>query len=230
MFREKIELMIQEVKAFPFAEIVTLNIEYETSPSRVDEILRTRNLPFLDADIIGFYKEIRSFKFEWTISGKYKKDENFRNKVPWLIEPEETDETPFASFNFVPIEAVFSIVPYFKSSTDENERIQFNNGSFNEAACYPDLKLFDLFSTFTCAAFLLQKNKTLVFCLDDYYSTVNTTNITSFSAYFDFVIYCKGIFDLRRDALLSPHNGGLLTLNQLIASITIPEVFLSIKK
>ena len=160
----------------------------------------------LDKDIVDFYKETNGFQLRW-ISKSYPRFNpsiHVENELPFTYLEVITEEFYFdGCVNILPINEVFFDIDWntvFIFEEDAGKTFNFQHENFNLLHLKQKLRPFDLFSRNECMSFFNGSSNDFLPCVlqQSYYLDFNTSRITDFNSYLEFVLANRAASKFRR--------------------------------
>ena len=205
--------MVAEIEAHPLLEVVDFQINSSTN----DEVLamvEERLEASLAEPIINFYKEVNGLRLYWRIKSGLAEEEldsiqeeydDYEIGVP--DEEEDADsENPFAQINILPIEDClinrnWDNIIIFDEITSNEDELEFTGIKYKTRDFQRQLKPFDLYSSYSCMAFFMEKGNgnPKVLRLSSHYVEWNNSKITDFKSYLEMLLMTRGIVEARTE-------------------------------
>ncbi|MCW5851048.1 MAG: hypothetical protein KIT87_13315 [Anaerolineae bacterium] len=212
-YKARLEKMIQDLGKYSWVEIV----EHQLNPAASDKDLkRVEDLlgAPLAKPIRDFYSQVNGLKFRWRIKLDVSEDkakELRKISQDYQIEIAESDSDPMVMINFIPItESMIKRDWHELIDPQQGETVEFAGDKYSYEEFRPRLKPFDLFSLYSCAAFLIEQGNgdPKVLILDNHYYEWDNTRITDFDTYLEAVLTTYGLVEAR-ERIFSAARGDL---------------------
>ncbi len=194
--------MVSEISSHPLLQVVEFSLNPPAS-SEALEAVEEKIGASLAEPIRRFYEEANGLKLHWRIKSHFTEQEldEIKGKYNdyWIEFPENKD-IPFAQINLISIDECINrnwdeiIIPL------EDQTFEFQGTNYPHRDFAGRLKPFDLFSTYYCMAFFLEKGigNPKVLLLSDYYIEWDASRITDFESYLEMLLVTRGIVESRR--------------------------------
>ena len=213
---EKFKTMVDEIRSHPLLNV----IEFNLNPPATEEMFDAEEQKLgakLAKPIRSFYGEANGLKLHWQIKqppSEEKADEIAEKYDDYDIEFPEDEDIPFAQIHLLPlVEAIIhKSWPQFKATGDEKD-VEFAGKTYSYRDFVRHLKPFDVFSTYYCMAFFLEKGvgNPKVLMLGDYYIEWDNSRITDFASYMELLFVTTGIVE-SRNTIYNEYRGNLKPL------------------
>lgn len=209
-FLERFREIVSAIASHPLLEIV----QYHINPPASNEVLvdvEKKIGASLAESIRAFYQEANGFKLHWKVRTGLSDEELNRLEDLYddygIGEPDDEDnESPFACINLIPIEECmierdWHNVIIFDEVVSNKTSISFSGVSYEEQNFRERLRPFDLFSNYSCMAFLLEDGigDPKVLHLSDYYVEWDSSRVTDFESYLEMLCATRGIVESREN-------------------------------
>ncbi len=236
---EKFSAMVDEIKLHPLLEIVDFCVNQPASDEAFAAVER-RLEATLDKSIRDFYQKANGLRIYWKIKSGMTDEEldNIQEEYDDYdigIPDEDDDENYFAKIDLIPIENAvvdrnWNNKIIFDEITSDEDTIEFSNTTYREKDFQKNLKPFDLFSDYSCMAFLLEKGvgNPKILRLSSHYAEWDNSRITDFESYLEMLLFTRGIVEARKE-IYNEYRGDrkdpLITNAAYWAEEQVPKLF-----
>jgi hypothetical protein len=203
-YLERFRQLAEEIQSHPLLEVVEFKVNSPASESSFNQVEQKLAAPLAEA-IRTFYRETDGLKLHWKLksSTTYEELEEISSQYDdYWIESVEDGYLPFAKINLLPLEETFFTANWgdiIFSVTDE--LFGFAGITYSTKNFAKMLRPFDEFSVSHCMAFLVEEGvgDPKVLLLQDHYATWESSRLTNFESYLEFLLITRGIFQARLD-------------------------------
>ena len=199
----------EDIKTHPYLQLTKCKINdgisnLENSKKELYETLGYLKNVNLNS-IFEFYKQCDGLVIKWKIASHLSDEEYSRlpKKFPGFKLPYNR-ESVIGSINILPFEDVFIYEQdYFETSSSENNYIHFGNHIYKRNSFGKLLFVFDLYSDTQCMAFVPDEDnkKPKIIQLLDYYIVWDSSRITYFDSYINFLAATRGLINSKEELI-----------------------------
>jgi hypothetical protein len=234
-YLRRFQQIVEEIQAHPFLEVTEFKINAPTSEASFNRVEQMISTPLAIA-IRNFYCETDGLALHWKIKSSITDEEleelGSRYDDYW-IESVEDGYVPFAKINILSLEEAFIETNWEDIIfSGVNEQFDFAGTVYDSSDFAKMLRPFDLFSVTSCMSFLVEKGigNPKVLLLQDHYINWESSRLTDFESYLEFLLVTRGVFQARED-MYAEYNGYLnppLTISSSEWSeLAVPKIFRS---
>ena len=210
---ERFNEMVDEIRSHSLLTVVEFNINPPATQENFNVVEQRIEASLADS-IRNFYGEANGLKLHWQIKRPSSKEETIKIASKYddykITFPEDQD-IPFAQINLLPLEeaVIDRKWPEFVSEGDMKD-VEFAGKTYTYSNFVQRLRPFDIFSTYYCMAFFLEKGigNPEVFMLGDHYIEWDESRITDFASYIEMLFVTRGIVK-SREKIYSEYRGDL---------------------
>ncbi|PKH50319.1 hypothetical protein CXF68_06220 [Tenacibaculum sp. Bg11-29] len=192
-----------EIQNHPLLELVTFKIneglvDIEKTKEELYECLGYFETVQMES-VFEFYKQCNGLVIKYKISSDIDEYSELSKSYP-DIDFSINKDAEIGSINILPFEDVFIYEQnYFDKSNEGEDYMHFGNYTYKGNSFGKILFVFDLFSDTNCMAFVPDENKEepKVIQLLDYYVVWNSSRVTFFESYLNFLAVTRGLIDSR---------------------------------
>lgn len=197
--------MVEELKSEPYIQVLHFELFEAAKPqdiSKIEEMLGCS----LDSSIKDFYMVSNGLQLKWI----HKQNPRFDSKHHCyreggfdFLEPLEWYGLEDGCVNILPLQMAFVEQDWGDivwSYADEEQSIEFGGTTHNLLELMQGMKPLDLFSKSSAMVFLVEEGvaNPKVLLAQDHFADVESSRITNFDSYIEFVLHHWGLVEERR--------------------------------
>jgi len=237
-YLERFQQLAEEIASHPLLEVVEFKVNAPASEAGFNQVEHKLGAPLAEA-IRTFYRETDGLVLHWKLKSgtTYEALKEISSQYDdYWIESVEDGYLPFARINILPLEETFFAanweeIIYFDWMNDA-DLFEFAGRSYNQLDFGKMLRPFDEFSVSHCMAFLVEEGlgNPKVLLLQDHYVSWESSRLTNFESYLEFLLVTRGIVEARAE-IYGEYEGhtqpSLTTGSSEHLQIPVPKLFRS---